>query len=212
MADIDIEHSVIVIDNGSSGIKAGFAGDDEPKTRISSDKNDIPQRKEIFICTGPRVKQVVNYPIEYGLITNWDDMEYIWHQIIYNKLQIAPEENPVLMTEAPLTSALCREKMTEVMFETFNTPAFYTANTGTLGLYSTGRTTGVVTDLGEGVTSIVPCYEGYSLPHATQKINNCDANLTKCLAELLSKRGYSFKTESEITSLNGLQSLSFPRD
>jgi len=69
--------------------------------------------------------------------------------------------------------------MIQIMFETFQTPAFLTANTGTLGLYASGRTTGIVIDLGEGLTSIVPCYEGYSLPHATLKFDINGADLTK---------------------------------
>ena len=134
----DEVNSVIVIDNGSSGVKAGFAGDDEPKMKISSDKNDLPKRPVIWICTGGgrNNDQIEKHPIDNGIITNWDDMEFIWHTVFYNKLGILPEEYPVLMTEAPLNTAICREKMTQIMFETFQTPAFYTANTGTLGLYA----------------------------------------------------------------------------
>ena len=196
----DEVNSVIVIDNGSSGVKAGFAGDDEPKMKISSDKNDLPKRPVIWICTGGgrNNNQIEKYPIDNGIITNWDDMEFIWHYIFYNKLCVLPEEYPVLMTEAPLNTAICREKMTQIMFETFQTPAFFTANTGTLGLYASGRTTGIVIDFGEGLTSIVPCYEGYSLPHATLKFDINGADLTKYLADLLMKRGYSFGTEDEM--------------
>ncbi|CAO4384191.1 unnamed protein product [Caenorhabditis nigoni] len=69
----------------------------------------------------------MKYPIEQGIVTNWDDMVKIFHHTIYNELRVPPEEHPFLLTEAPLNPKANCEKMTEVMFESLGVPAMYVA-------------------------------------------------------------------------------------
>jgi actin beta/gamma 1 len=139
----------------------------------------------------------INRPIKHGIITNWDDMEKIWQYAFYNGLRVAPEEHPVLLTEAPLNPKANRETMTQIMFETFNAPAFYISIQAVLSLYASGRTTGIVLDSGDGVSHTVPIHEGYSLPHAVMGIDLAGRELTGYLAKNLMERGYPFNGQPE---------------
>ncbi|TFK11414.1 Actin, alpha skeletal muscle [Platysternon megacephalum] len=172
MCDED-ETTALVCDNGSGLCKAGFAGDDAPRAVFPSIVGR-PRHQGVMVGMGQKDSYVgdeaqskrgiltLKYPIEHGIITNWDDMEKIWHHSFYNELRVAPEEHPVLLTEAPLNPKANREKMTQIMFETFNVPAMYVAIQAVLSLYASGRTTAereIVRDIKEKLCYVALDFE-----------------------------------------------------
>ncbi|CUM64628.1 uncharacterized protein PRCAT00002237001 [Priceomyces carsonii] len=207
----------VVIDNGSGNLKAGFAGEEKPKTYGSSIvgrpkyqkimaglmKGENSERAKDGIFMGNYAQQnrgllKLNYPIEHGIVKDWDDMERLWYHLYTQELNINPEEHPLLITEAPLNPRLNREKMCQILFELFNIPCVYVSIQAVLSLYASGRTTGVVIDSGDGVSHVVPVYEGFSLPTSIRRMDVAGRDITENLAFNLRKMtGVNLLSSSE---------------
>jgi len=201
------ESNIVVIDNGAN-IKAGFSMEDLPRAvfkclavkepKKADVANDIDKKdayvfgeearsyRKAYRQSNPDTYLKLLCPMSHGIITCWDTMEEIWHHTFFDKLRILPEDHPVFLTEAPLNPKACREKTTQIMFETFQVPAFYLGIDAVMSLYSSGRTTGVTLDSGQDVSHAVPVYQGYTLPHTIYRMDFAGADLTYWLQRRVS--------------------------
>ncbi|KAI7394231.1 Actin-like, partial [Hortaea werneckii] len=204
----DLHNTPIVIDNGSGTIRAGYAGEDLPKCFFPSFVGRPKHLRvlagglegDVFI--GNRAQELrgllkIKYPLEHGIVTDWDDMERIWQYIYTDELKTLSEEHPVLLTEAPLNPRQNRDTAAQILFETFNVPALYTSIQAVLSLYASGRTTGIVLDAGDGVSHAVPVYEGFAIPSSIRRIDVAGRDVTEHLQTLLRKQGSVFHTSAE---------------
>ena len=198
----------IIIDNGTCYCKAGLSGEGGPRavfpTCVGYSKYSSGMvggdKKEFFVGADAEAKSCLlklNYPIEHGVVNNWDDMEKIWGHVFTNELRVAPEEHNVMLTEAPMNPKENREKMAQIMFETFNVPGLYIAYQAVLSIYSVGKFCGIVADSGDGVTQFVPIFDGYSFPHAVFRLDLAGRDLTEFMMKLLTEVGQRFSTKAE---------------
>lgn len=190
----------IVIDNGSSVIRAGFGGDSEPSVNVpstgplvkapldkySSDKKMIPK-------FGPMFRS----PFGCRTIENFDNMQRIWQDIYSDQLKALPEQHPLLISDSPLNSNENREEMLQIFMETFKVPSIYIGNAPTLSLYNAGLTSGIVVDCGESATDIVPIIECFTIQHCIKRIKVAGKQVSDYLKLLLNQQGIVLSSNNE---------------
>lgn len=206
----------LVFDNGTGLSKIGIAGEDQPRfvfpTLTGYQKHDTRQAENFQypdydshdeIWKIPELSLIS--PMEHGLIIDWPRMEEIW-QYCYEKLKIPSKNQPIfLIDNNPLVPVGQREKIAEIFFETFKVPALNLSYQQVLTLYASGRTTGLVVNMGESGVSIVPIYEGFAVPHSIRHPTITGQNLTQYLQNLLAVRGYTFNLPRDMNIFHKLK-------
>lgn len=203
----DLEKPVIILDNGSGHMKAGLANTEAPGAvfpacvgRPKHSKVGGDDSEDFFLGNAAIEKRgvlTITQPVEHGIVHDWNEMEMIWRHTFFNELRVNPEEHAVLVTEAPFNPKKNRERMIEVLFEKFDCPACFIAIQAVMSLYSSGRTTGCIVDSGDGVTHVVPVYEGFSCGHAIQRLNLAGRDLSQFMCKELMSIGHNFTSSSE---------------
>ncbi|KAJ5073538.1 actin-10-related [Anaeramoeba ignava] len=191
--------NAIVIDQGSNSIKAGFSGEMSPKIKLP---NLIgTNRKKINYIGNDAISKKelrIEYPIENGRVKNWDQLEKIYHHLLFSELKMESANEPVLIAEPMFASKPEREKLVELFLETFSFPSIAFEIQPLLTLLALNRRTGLVVDIGDGLTQILPVYEGkFSTNYKLDFFQFGGKSLTQYLVKQLKQAGHYFSSTSE---------------
>lgn len=210
-------HDILVIDNGTDTCKIGISGEDLPRLVINSlvgipeikNESDLVSSKGRRLF-GPALLQAfqekkhtihLEQPIANSSIQNLEDMEEMWRYIIQEVMQLDPTNLSVMYVDSPLNSKDYKAKIAHAFFEGLKVNSLVFMNSSTLSLFSTGHTTGFVTEIGHGSTTAIPVFEGFVLPHAAQSSYISGAEVTRKWQEQLKELKIPLNCENELAEL-----------
>ena len=189
----------IIIDLGSSEIKAGFSGEEKPNiifksiigepkyTKVFSALNKGNQEIKIQNIGDDCFKNIgllkLRNPINHGILTN----------------------EQLLITEPLLNPYSNREKISNSLFDDLGVPAIFFACQPILSLFSTSSTTGIILESGEGVSQSCIVYEGYSLPNTYERFDYGGGDVTNVLKILMKKKGYQLLNSNEYRFISDMK-------
>eukprot|EP01130_Rhizamoeba_saxonica_P001232 TRINITY_DN11119_c0_g1_i1.p1 TRINITY_DN11119_c0_g1~~TRINITY_DN11119_c0_g1_i1.p1 ORF type:complete len:404 (-),score=120.64 TRINITY_DN11119_c0_g1_i1:41-1252(-) len=210
-------NKIVICDNGTGFVKCGFANANFPTSIFPSmigrpilrfeDKIEGVEIKDVMVgdeASAVRTMLQCTYPLENGVIKDWDEAEHLWDYTFQQKLQVDPTECKILLTEPPLNPMDNKRKMLQVMFEKYQFQGCYVAIQAILTLYAQGLLTGVVVDSGDGVTHVVPVFEGVGLP-STKRVDVAGRDVTRYLIKLLLLRGYAFNRTADFETIRKMK-------
>nr|BAN41982.1 actin, putative [Entamoeba invadens] len=200
----------IVIDNGSYAMRAGFAGEEEPRSIIRSVVGR-PKHAHLPIVFNPNEDvfygddaynkyQILNltYPIKNSVITNakyfgntytsFDDMEGLWNQTFVTDLKITPSDRSVLLSECPFNPVETKSKTAQLFFEKFGVKSLSFKAQQILSLTSTGRHAGVVLDCGLSASWCVPIVDCECVKDSIVQTQVGGRHIDDYLVQLLKER------------------------
>lgn len=188
--DNDIKPT-IVIDVGSGVTKAGLADNEYPSSTIPTVIFEDSSSADFLLGQEALEKENFSYPIDHGVVQNFDHIEKLLDHIFTKELYVRPEDHPVLITQPPKNPQRDKEKFAELLFDKFNVPALYEEVHSVLTFYSSGRSTGVIVESGHGVTTAVPILSGYAISEAILRLDVGGGDIDQYLAKLLNEKDIS---------------------
>ena len=201
------EQRTIIIDIGTSQCKIGSNGEyGRPYIVPSCVGREKPtsERSKFYWNMSDYYKNInknYSYPIKKGIINDFGALEELFNNIFERELHVSPNFCKLFITQPILSPLNKMEKLAKIMFEYgygFNVPALYIGNQAVLSLFSKGYSTGFSLESGEGITQLVPVYDGFSLQHALEKFSLSGKDLNEYMLSLLRNIDYRYSSSSEI--------------
>jgi len=156
-------------------------------------------------AAGVRHSLECKYPVDEGIVKNWEDMKHLWNYTFREKLAIDPAEHKILLTEPPMNPLQNRKKLCECMYETYGFDQVNVSIQAMLTLYAQGLFTGVVVDTGDGVSHVVPVYDGFVPQNLIKRLNVAGRHITNYLIKLLLLRGYAFNRTADFETVRQIK-------
>lgn len=197
-----LDHSLVV----TSHIFPSMIG--RPTLRADEAVDETHVLKDIMCgseAAAMRSSLEISYPVENGIVRNWDDMEKLWDYTFTEKLQVNTPDHKILLTTPPMNPVKNRQKMMEMMFEKYGFAACNQSIQAVLTLYAQGLLTGVVVDMGDGVTHVVPVYEGFVPPNLIRRLDVAGRHITQYFIKLLLLRGYAFNRTADFETVRQIK-------
>lgn len=182
-----VHDNAVVIDLGTGSTRIGFSGDDSPRFEAPTVYSEAKDGTVECFSKAYRGRDTVpvNRVLERGVVVDWKGLEHLMSHV-YELLNLANDPNaPILISEAALVPNDQRERMVELLFDKVNVQSLYFAPSPVLSLFSSGRTSGMVVEMGHGTCNTVPVFEGFSLFHSVLQLDIGGTDLTSMVQRML---------------------------
>ena len=213
------DNHCVVCDNGTGFVKVGYAGENFPRSIFPSMVGRPILRAEEAVAEGLELKSIMcgdeasqvrnslecSYPVENGIVKDWDDMELLWNYTFYEKLGIDPKDYKIMLTEPPMNPLANRKKLVTAMFELYGFGHCNVSIQAMLTLYAQGLLTGCVVDTGDGVTHVVPVFDGFVPQNLIRRLDVAGRHVTRYLIKLLLLRGYACNRTADFETVRQIK-------
>ena len=213
----DLNHQVVVIDNGAYTIKGGFAGHDDPQSVLPnctaksrrSARVHVADQCENYSATGDFSQLHYSRPFERGYLNDWEAQTQVWDHLFSEKyLDIDPKDNSLMVTEPVLNPRRLREQMNEVVFESYEFQSFYCATGPRLAgnFYALEHPQSafnksycrLIVDSGYSFSHVIPVFDGFNIDAGIKRVDIGGKALTNYFKQIVSYRQFNVMDETYV--------------